>query len=123
MVGARYVTDLRGSYLWGCLLMSTARFNRMSSEDRTAFRAAAAQMSARVEAIGRLQDEELLAGKYRTRGPIPTPVSSAFRTELFAAARDARERLGEHFVSRALLDRVLRMLADYRAEHVAAGAP
>lgn len=119
---ARYVTDLRGSYLWGCLLVSAPRFNQLQPEDRSAFRAAAAQMSARIEAIGRQQDEELLSGKYRAQGPIPVPVSNAFRTEFFDSARDARERLGEQYVPRALLDRVLRMLADYRAEHVPAAS-
>jgi TRAP-type transport system periplasmic protein len=114
---ARYVTDLRGSYLWGCFVMSALRFNRMLPEDRTAFRAAAAQMSSRIEAIGRVQDEELLSGKYKAQGPIPVRVSSAFRTEYFASALDAREKLGKRFVSSELLNRVLRMLADYRAEH------
>ena len=119
---ARYVTDLRGSYLWGCMLVKTSSFDRMLPDDRVAFRAAAAQLSARMEVVGRMQDEELLSGKYRVQGAIPVPVSNAFRTEYFAAARDARERLGERYVSRELLDRALRMLADYRAEHAGSAA-
>jgi TRAP-type C4-dicarboxylate transport system substrate-binding protein len=120
---ARYVTDLRGSYLWGCMLVKSSAFDRMLPGDRAAFRAAAAQLSLRMELIGRQQDEELLSGKYRVQGAIPVPVSKAFRAEYFDAAREARERLGERYVSRELLDRVLRMLADYRAQHAASGQP
>jgi hypothetical protein len=45
------------------------------------------------------------------------PVSESFREEFFSAARAAREKLSDKFVKRALLDQVLKMLADHRAEH------
>jgi hypothetical protein len=45
------------------------------------------------------------------------PVTPAFRAEFFEAARVAREKLGDQLVPRALLQKVMSMLADYRAEH------
>jgi len=115
---ARYVTDLPGSYLWGCMVLSSAKYQQMTPEQRTAFRTAAAQFSGRIEAVGKVQDEELLSGKFRAQGSIPVPVSPAFRTEYFSTAATVREQVGDRFVPRALLDRVLRMLADYRVEHL-----
>ncbi len=44
-------------------------------------------------------------------------MSDQFRAEFFDAARSMRERMGDKLVPLALLQRVLGMLADYRAEH------
>jgi len=114
---APYLTDLRGSYLWGCMLIASSSFNRLAPEYRAVFRSAAAQFSARIEIVGRTQDQQLVSGRLRERWATPVPVPAAFRAEFFAVAQSVREQLGERFVSRTLLDRVLRMLADYRAEH------
>jgi hypothetical protein len=43
--------------------------------------------------------------------------SEGFRSEFFEAARAARERVVPRLMGRALVARVLKMLADYRAEH------
>ena len=45
------------------------------------------------------------------------PVSESFRVEYVAAARNARNKVADRFVPKALVDRVLQMLADYRIEH------
>jgi len=44
-------------------------------------------------------------------------VNATFRAEFFAAAKAARDRLGERLVPPALLEKVLRLLVDYRVEH------
>jgi hypothetical protein len=71
----------------------------------------------RVEVGGREIDESLLGGLLKKMGATPVPVSETFRTELFEAARRAREQVAEKYVSKPLLDRVLKLLADFRAEH------
>jgi hypothetical protein len=48
----------------------------------------------------------------------PTQASTQLRNELYASALMARERLGEKLVPKTLLQEVLAILADYRAEHV-----
>ena len=73
-------------------------------------------MSDRMETVGRAEEADFLSGKSKFQAT-EIPPSPAFRSEYFAAAREVRERLGTRFVPRPLLDRVLQMLADYRAEN------
>jgi len=114
---AKWVVDLRTSYIWGCLMIAERSFERLPREYQEALRQQSAEVGARVEEGGREIDEQLLGGLLTKMGATPVPVSETFRTELFEAARRAREQVAEKYVSKPLLDRVLKMLADYRAEH------
>jgi hypothetical protein len=69
--------------------------------------------------LGRRIDDQLLGGLFQKQGLQKLPVSDSFRAEFFDAARVARAKMAERFVSRDLLNRVQSMLADYRAEHSA----
>jgi TRAP-type C4-dicarboxylate transport system substrate-binding protein len=113
---ARYVTDLRSGYLTGCMLMSSGAVERVPPARRASFRALFAKYVALAEEAGRRQDDALLSGQLQT-GLAPIRPSEGFRSEFFEAARTARERLVPRLMSRALVDRVLKLLADYRAEH------
>ena len=73
-------------------------------------------MSDRMESVGRAEEADFLSDRSKFQAT-KVPPSPAFRSEYFAAARAVRERLGARFVPRPLLDRVLKMLADYRAEN------
>jgi TRAP-type C4-dicarboxylate transport system substrate-binding protein len=115
--GARYVTDLHNGYLYGCLVFGEKPFQKLSPEQQAALRAGAARMLIGIEDLGRRQDAQLLGGLFQKQGVRTVPVSESFRAEYFAAAKAARDRMGEDVVPRALLERVLRMLADYRVEH------
>jgi TRAP-type C4-dicarboxylate transport system substrate-binding protein len=114
---ARYVTDLHNGYLYGCLIFGEKPFQRLPPELQAALRAGAARMLIGIEDLGRRQDAQLLGGLFDKQGLHSVPVSESFRAEYFAAAKAARDRMGEALVPRALLERVLRMLADYRVEH------
>jgi TRAP-type C4-dicarboxylate transport system substrate-binding protein len=114
---ARYVTDLHSAYLYGCLAFSERSFQRLSPDVQKALRAGAAQLLLSIEELGRKQDAQLLGGLFQKQGLRSLPVSPAFRAEYFAAAKAARDRIGDKIVPRPLLERVLRMLADYRLEH------
>jgi TRAP-type C4-dicarboxylate transport system substrate-binding protein len=114
---ARYVSDLRVSFLTGCIVVATRAWDDLSIEAQAAIRAAAAKLQVRFEDVGHSQDEALLGGLFARQGLRPVPVSASFRSEFFEAARAAREALGDKLVPRALLTRVLEVLADYRLEH------
>jgi len=114
---ARYITDLRPGYLTGCVLVTHRAMDRMSTEQQRVFRSLFAKYDALFQDMGRKQDEALLGGLFEKQGLKPIPPSEGFRSEFFEAARSARERAATRFVSRATLDRVLKWLADYRAEH------
>jgi TRAP-type C4-dicarboxylate transport system substrate-binding protein len=114
---ASYVTDLHSGYIYGCLVFGERQFQRLPPELQAAVRAGAARMLIGIEELGRKQDDQLLGGLFAKQGLKTVPVSAAFRAEYFAAAKAARERLTEKLIPRELLERVLRMLADYRIEH------
>lgn len=113
----RYVTDLRLGFLTGCLMIASRAIDPLPLEDRSALETAAAKFRARVDVIGRQQDDALLGGLFAKQGLHSVKISSAFRAEFFEIMRQARERLGDRLISHALLQNVLGMLADYRAEH------
>ena len=115
---ARYITDLRPGYLTGCIVVAHRALDRLTAEQQKLFRASFAKYDYLFQEVGRRQDEALLGGLFQRQGLKPIPPSEGFRSEFFEAARSARERAATRFVTRATLDRVLKMLADYRAEHV-----
>jgi|GEM_PF-1579234 len=114
---ARYLVDLRVDYLFGCLVVSERAFARLPASHQASLREAAAKLRERYEDMGRRIDESLIGGLFQRQGVTVLPVSDSFRAEFFAAARVARERMGDRFVSKELLARVQSLLADYRAEH------
>jgi TRAP-type C4-dicarboxylate transport system substrate-binding protein len=112
----KYFTDLRSSYLSGCLAVSNRAIDRLPHSTQEAIRAAAAKFRVRFEELGGQQDEQLLR-VFRQQGMTQVEVTSSFRAEFLEAARAARERLGDQLVPTKLLAQVQVMLADYRAEH------
>ena len=114
---AGYVTDLHSGYLYGCLVLGAPQFQKLPLELQAALRAGAARMLVGIEELGRRQDEQLLGGLFAKQSLKTVPVSASFRAEYFAAAKATRDRMPERLMPRALLEQVLRMLADYRIEH------
>jgi len=114
---ARYVTDLRGSYLWSCMVMTERSLQRLPTAYQDAMRQTAVRARERFEEMGRRTDEALLGGLFAKQGAVTVPVAESFRVEYVAAARNARNKVADRFVPKALVDRVLQMLADYRIEH------
>jgi TRAP-type C4-dicarboxylate transport system substrate-binding protein len=114
---ARYVLDLRTTYLWGCLLVREASFSRLPIAYQEALREETAEVRERNEEAAQRIDEALLGGLFARQGVKALPISDSFRAEFFAAARRAREQVAERFLLRELLVRVQSLLADYRAEH------
>jgi TRAP-type C4-dicarboxylate transport system substrate-binding protein len=112
-----YLTDLHTSYLWGCAFITARAFDRLPIEHQKVLRAAGAKLSQRIEEIGRQQDEALLGGLFEKQGVLRNPVTTELRNDFLTAARAARQRIGGRLVTDVILQRVLALLADYRAEH------
>jgi TRAP-type C4-dicarboxylate transport system substrate-binding protein len=114
---ARYVTDLRLSFLRACILVSTRAFDSLPLDARNALLNTTAKGMMQLEQLGRSQDEQLLGGLFAKQGLKMMNAPEPFRADFFARARAVREQLGPQLVRPALLSRVLALLADYRAEH------
>jgi TRAP-type C4-dicarboxylate transport system substrate-binding protein len=114
---ARYLTDLRISFRSGCLFMTTRAWDPLPLATHETIIAAAAKMRARLEDLGRRQDEELLGGLLARQGLKAMPLSATLRSEFFSASQLARDKLPADLVPKGLLQRVLGWLADFRAEN------
>ncbi len=114
------ITDLRGDFLIGCVLVTQRAVDRISPADRRLLREEANRLAMRVDELGRRDDAALLGGVFARRGVRTIEVSRQFRAQFFDAARRARTGLPDEIVPGALLRSVQRMLADYRAEHAVA---
>ena len=113
---AKFITPLPVGYVQGCMLLANRAWDRLTQKQRDAVMAAAAKCAHRFEEVGRDQDAQLLGGLFERQGIKMVPLSPALRAQYFEAARAARERLGDKLLTRSLLDDVMRLLADYRAE-------
>jgi len=113
----RYILDLRGGYLVGCTVVSSRAFDALPLDLQKALRLAQNGLVHRFENLNRRLDRKLLGGLFQRQGLQIMQASETTRAEYFAAARAARERLGSKLVSRELMERVIKLLADYRAEH------
>ncbi len=69
-----------------------------------------------IEDTSRQEESAVLRGAFDKQGLKRMPASAAFRAQFFAAAQTARDHLSATLVKRELVERVMRMLADYRLE-------
>jgi TRAP-type transport system periplasmic protein len=113
----RYMLNMPLSFSWGCLMVASRAFDRLPAEHQSALRAASAKFAQRIEEVGRQQDAALLGGVFERQGLKTVTGVESLRSEFLAAARLARERLGDKLLPAATLQQVLAALADYRSEH------
>jgi TRAP-type C4-dicarboxylate transport system substrate-binding protein len=112
-----YLMDLHTSYLWGCLAVTSRAFAKLPADQQQALRASGAKLSRRFEEVGHQQDDALLNGLFARQGVRSIAVDPQLQRDFLGAAHDARERMGEKLLPHAVLEKVLALLADYRAEH------
>ena len=111
----RYVTDLRLDFITGCVVISDRAFDPLPLVARDVIRSAGGKLAVRFADISTQQDAMLLNGLFRKQGVTTVPVDPRFATEFFELARATRDKLDPHLVPPALLQRVLGILADFRA--------
>ena len=92
---ARYVSDLRAAYYVGCLVIAARAFDVLPIEQQRILRAAVGKGAARMEELGRQQDDALLGGLFERQGLHTVPVvAGVSRRVLRSLARDASTRRG-----------------------------
>jgi TRAP-type C4-dicarboxylate transport system substrate-binding protein len=114
---ARYLLPLRVSVLDGCVILTERAFDALPAEAQEKMRDVAGRSHAHLEEVGAQQDEQLLGGLFARQGLQTLPLPPSFAAEFYAEARAAREHLGDELAPRSLVQRVLTLLADFRAEH------
>jgi TRAP-type C4-dicarboxylate transport system substrate-binding protein len=113
----KYLTNLPLGYLEGCLVAREQSLDQLSPDDQNAVRVAAAALGVRIDRDSERMTETLVGGAFQAQGIQQISVSEKFAADFYAAARDARDKLGEKLVSKDVLGKVMTMLADYNAEH------
>jgi TRAP-type C4-dicarboxylate transport system substrate-binding protein len=114
---APVVLNLHSSYLFGCVVVSNQALLGVLPEDVKELTAATAVLRDRMEAVTLRTEKVLLGGALQHQGVKVIEPGEGLRDEFFAAANTARDRENAGLVSKELLTRVLRILADYRAAH------
>jgi TRAP-type C4-dicarboxylate transport system substrate-binding protein len=114
---SKYMLDLRMGYLWGCAVVSQRSFNKLSPDSQRVLLAAAAKLAVRFEEVGQQQDQALVGGLFARQGVTTVAVTPELKAELLAESRTVRDQIGGKLVDPDLLQKVLALLADYRAEH------
>lgn len=116
---AHYLEDLPLSYRNGCAFLTSRAFDALPLEAQNYVREATGKLRARVDDVGRRQDDALVGGLFARQGLRTEPVSPRFRADFFRAAREMRQQLAERLADPKLIVEALSWLADYRAEHSA----
>jgi TRAP-type C4-dicarboxylate transport system substrate-binding protein len=122
-VRARYLIDLRESYLAAGMLITERAFDALPIEYQQVMRNATASMILRFDAVGQRIDGLLLGGLFQKQGVSLVPISDEFREEYAAAAAAARPRVVEKFVPGPLHERLLNTLDEYRRQRAGVVAP
>jgi TRAP-type C4-dicarboxylate transport system substrate-binding protein len=111
---ATHFVELNAAVLPACAVISNSAFDPLPVEAKQKIAAAAAKFMNHFNAINAQLDEQLVDGLFEKQGLIKTALSAELRAAFYAAARAAREQLGEQLVPRALLAEVEKMLSEYR---------
>ena len=112
---ARYLLPLRLASLDACILISNRAWDPLPEGYKSIVRDAAAHAANLCEELGREQDDQLLGGLFAKQGVTIESLLPATVSQFFVESRALRDRVP--LVPAALLERVLALLADYRAEH------
>ncbi|HEX4458084.1 MAG TPA: TRAP transporter substrate-binding protein DctP [Polyangia bacterium] len=119
---AHYLLPLRLASLDACTIISNRAFDPLPLEYQQIIRQASARAIAHLDDAVAAQDQALLNGLFARQGVHTTAVPPVLRAQFFDAARAARDKMDAAMIPPVLLDRVLSLLADFRAEHRAPGA-
>ncbi|MCA1663480.1 MAG: TRAP transporter substrate-binding protein DctP [Myxococcales bacterium] len=114
---SRYMLPLRLASLDACVIVAERAFDPLPEHFKAIIRHAAAFTTAHCEELGKEQDEALLGGLFAKQGLTTLPLTPQTRAQFFSEARALRDKMAGALVPAAPRDRVLSLLADYRAEH------
>jgi TRAP-type C4-dicarboxylate transport system substrate-binding protein len=113
---ARYFTPLHAAFLPVCVLVSSAAFDALGTDEKDALRGASAKMLARVSDVSETTEQQLLGGLFEKQGLHRVRLSPELERAFLDEARRARDALGDKLVPTALLNRVNGYLAELRAK-------
>jgi TRAP-type C4-dicarboxylate transport system substrate-binding protein len=112
-----YYLDMPIGWTYGCLVVSSKTYERLTLEQQQILKAAGAKAASRIDAVGEKQDQELLQSVFPRQGVKAVPPDASMHAQFLAVARQARDKLGDKLIDAQTLQNILAMLADYRAEH------
>ena len=120
---SKYLLPIRLASLDACIIIANRTYDPLPDQFKAIVRNEAAFAANHCEELGREQDDQLLGGLFAKQGLNILPLLPGTRAQFFSEARALREKMAGTLVPAELLDRVLGLLADYRAEHRDIEAP
>lgn len=117
-----YMTDVPITHGIGAVLVSKKALKKVSAEDIQTLRDVAAPQLRALTLKTRVQNQEAI-GEMKKEGVQIVEVDPAVRDEFYRRGRGAwKDGVGSLY-SQELLDRVVRIVEDYRAQHEGSAAP
>jgi TRAP-type C4-dicarboxylate transport system substrate-binding protein len=114
---SKYLLPLHLASLDACIIIANRTYDPLPDNFKAIVRNEAAFAANHCEELAREQDDQLLGGLFAKQGLNMLPLLQATRAQFFSEARALRDKMAGSLVPVELLDRVLGLLADYRAEH------
>ncbi|HEY2745075.1 MAG TPA: TRAP transporter substrate-binding protein DctP [Polyangia bacterium] len=116
---ASYVSELGATALPACLVVANSAIDPLPNELKQVLVTSSAKFMNRFSAVSEHLDHSLVNGLLEKQGLVKVQVSPQFQTQFNEASRAATHKLGAALLAPAILERVERMLAEYRAGHQA----
>jgi TRAP-type C4-dicarboxylate transport system substrate-binding protein len=101
----------------GCFVITQRAFNRLPIDQQNVVRGAAAKAIVRFLDLQKQQDEALLGSLFEKQGLRVDAPPDMLRTQYYAAVRVVRDKVAMQVLPKVTLDRIMELLADFRAEH------
>ncbi len=113
----KYIVPLRLATLEACIVVANRAFDPLPDQYKQVIRNAAAFAASHCEELARQQDDALLGGLFAKQGLVTLPLPAEVRAQFFDETRALRDKTAGKLVPPPLIERVLGLLADYRAVH------
>ncbi len=113
-----YVSELGATALPACLVVSNTAIDPLPLELKQILVTASAKFMNRFNAVSEHLDHSLVNGLLEKQGLTKVQVSPQFRAQFEEAAHAATKKLGSTLLAPGMLERIERMLAEYRAAHL-----
>jgi TRAP-type transport system periplasmic protein len=111
-----FVAPFDVSVLPACITVANSAMDPLPIDHQNALRTSAAKFMARFNQVSHDLETGLMNGLFEKQGLVKVQVPPTLRSDFYAAAHAARQKLGDKLVPAALMSSVEKMVAEYREQ-------